>query len=175
MEKPLVGIVLGSASDLPVARKAAETLAELDIPYEVTVASAHRTPEDVANYASNAEARGIEVLLAIAGLSAALPGAIAAQTRLPVIGIPVPAGTLGGIDALLSIAQMPPGVPVAAMGIDSARNGALFAARILALTHGEIAVKLSEVTEQGKEKVVSSREKLDDLPTAPREAFKNPK
>ncbi|HCL79022.1 MAG TPA: 5-(carboxyamino)imidazole ribonucleotide mutase, partial [Synergistaceae bacterium] len=103
------------------------------IPWEVTIASAHRTPDDVACYAESAARRGIRVLIAAAGLSAALPGVVAAHTSLPVIGIPVSSGTLGGIDALLAVTQMPPGVPVGSVGIDGARNAALLAVRILAL------------------------------------------
>ena len=117
MEGPVAGIVLGSVSDLDLGVKAKEVFETLGIPYEITVASAHRTPDDVVNYARNAKARGIKVIVAVAGLSAALPGVIAAHTTIPVIGVPAPAGTLGGIDALLSIAQMPPGVPVGTMGI----------------------------------------------------------
>ncbi|MBC7238134.1 MAG: AIR carboxylase family protein, partial [Chloroflexi bacterium] len=109
-----VGIVIGSKSDLERGKEAAKLLEELSIPYEITIASAHRTPDDVASYAKRAAERGIGVIIAMAGLAAALPGAIAAYTLIPVIGVPLEAGALKGVDALLSVAQMPPGVPVAA-------------------------------------------------------------
>ncbi|MBQ8090058.1 MAG: AIR carboxylase family protein, partial [Pyramidobacter sp.] len=111
MNNAKVGIILGSASDLPHARKIGDTLNELGVAFEVTIASAHRTPDDTANYARNASGRGLEAIIAVAGLSAALPGAVAAQATLPVIGVPVESGTLLGMDALLSTAMMPPGVP----------------------------------------------------------------
>ena len=119
MAGPLVGIVLGSKSDLFVGKKVAETLVEVGVPFEITVASAHRTPEDAVAYAKKAASRGLKVLIGIAGLSAALPGVLAAHTSLPVIGVPVSSGTLGGNDALLAVTQMPPGVPVGAVGIDA--------------------------------------------------------
>jgi 5-(carboxyamino)imidazole ribonucleotide mutase len=164
-------MIMGSRSDLAIARKAAETLKSLGIDYEVTVASAHRTPADAAAYAGNAESRGIKVIIAVAGLSAALPGVIAAHTQLPVIGVPVNAGTVGGIDALLSVAQMPPGVPVAAMGIDSAKNAALFAARIIALSNRELQLKMLDETSKAGESVMASRSDLEGLPPAPESAF----
>ena len=129
-----VGVLLGSASDLDRVSPALETLQEFGIPYEVAVISAHRTPELVSRYASSARGRGIKVIIAAAGLSAALPGAVAALVDLPVIGLPVGAGALKGVDALLSMAQMPPGVPVATVGIDAAKNASLLAVRILGYT-----------------------------------------
>jgi 5-(carboxyamino)imidazole ribonucleotide mutase len=164
-------MIMGSRSDLAIARKAAETLKSLGVDYEVTVASAHRTPADAAAYARNAESRGIKVIIAVAGLSAALPGFIAAHTQLPVIGVPVNAGTVGGIDALLSVAQMPPGVPVAAMGIDSAKNAALFAARIIALSNRELQLKMLDETSKAGESFMASRSDLEGLPPAPESAF----
>ncbi len=131
VEQPLVGIIMGSASDKQTMRKAGEVLEENGIRYEVRVMSAHRTPDTVAEYCGMASTRGLRVIIAGAGLSAALPGVAAAHTELPVIGVPISAGTLGGIDALLSVSQMPPGVPVAAVGIDNAKNAGLLAARIL--------------------------------------------
>ena len=134
VDPPLVGIVMGSQSDMPKMEKAARELEEQGIRHEVRVMSAHRQPELVAEYARNAHLRGIKVIIAGAGLSAALPGVCAAHTDLPVIGVPLSSSTsvAGGLDALLAIAQMPPGVPVAAVGVDNARNAAVLAARILA-------------------------------------------
>ena len=133
VDAPRVGIVMGSKSDMPVMDAAAEELRKLDIHHEVRVMSAHRDPDVVTDYAKNAKMRGLRVIIAGAGLSAALPGVIAAHTQLPVIGVPLTSSrsVAGGLDALLSIAQMPPGVPVACVGVDSARNAAVLAARIL--------------------------------------------
>ena len=130
---PVVGIVMGSDSDWPTMEPAAEALDEFGVPYEVHVVSAHRTPRLMLDYAEQAAARGLRVVIAGAGLSAALPGVVAAHTTLPVIGVPLTSSksVAGGLDALLSIAQMPPGVPVACVGVDSARNAAVLAARIL--------------------------------------------
>jgi 5-(carboxyamino)imidazole ribonucleotide mutase len=128
-----VGIVMGSKSDMPVMEKAAAELEELGIRHEMRVMSAHRDPETVAQYAKNARLRGIRVIIAGAGLSAALPGVVAAHTELPVIGVPLSSRTsvAGGLDALLAVTQMPPGVPVASVGVDNAKNAAVLAARIL--------------------------------------------
>ena len=133
VDAPLVGIVMGSKSDLPAMEAAAKELEQRGIRNEVRVMSAHRDPETVAEYAKNAKLRGLRVIIAGAGLSAALPGVVAAHTSLPVIGVPLTSSksVAGGLDALLSIAQMPPGVPVACVGVDSARNAAVLAARIL--------------------------------------------
>jgi 5-(carboxyamino)imidazole ribonucleotide mutase len=133
VDAPSVGIVMGSKSDIPAMEAAERELAERGISCEVRVMSAHRQPNLVAEYASNARMRGLRVIIAGAGLSAALPGVVAAHTDLPVIGVPLTSRTsvAGGLDALLSIAQMPPGVPVACVGIDNARNAAVLAARIL--------------------------------------------
>ena len=130
---PRVGIVMGSKSDMPAMDAAAQELKKRDIGHEVRVMSAHRDPDTVADYAKNAQMRGLKVIIAGAGLSAALPGVVAAHTPLPVIGVPLtsPKSVAGGLDALLSIAQMPPGVPVACVGVDNARNAAVLAARIL--------------------------------------------
>jgi phosphoribosylaminoimidazole carboxylase PurE protein len=134
VETPLVGIVMGSQSDMPAMERAAKELDERGIVHEVRVMSAHRDPDKVADYAKNAKMRGLKVIIAGAGLSAALPGVVAAHTELPVIGVPLTSRTSigGGLDALLSIAQMPPGVPVACVGVDNAKNAAVLAARILA-------------------------------------------
>jgi phosphoribosylaminoimidazole carboxylase PurE protein len=134
VDPPLVGIVMGSKSDLAAMEAAEKELTERGIRCEVRVMSAHREPDKVADYARNAKLRGLRVIIAGAGLSAALPGVVAAHSELPVIGVPLTSRTsvAGGLDALLSIAQMPPGVPVACVGVDNARNAAVLAARILA-------------------------------------------
>jgi 5-(carboxyamino)imidazole ribonucleotide mutase len=137
-----VGVLVGSKSDLTKMEKCAERLSELGIEYEMEVKSAHRTPDDVAEYAENARERGIGVIVCAAGMAAHLAGAVAGRTTLPVIGVPISAGTLGGFDALLSTVQMPPGVPVATVGVDGAVNAAVLAARILALSDEELAAKL---------------------------------
>lgn len=143
MEKEiLVGIIVGSKSDLSYVEKAKEILEEFGIGYEVVVASAHRTPEKVRKYVKEAESKGIKVLIAGAGLSAHLPGVCAAHTTLPVIGVPIPAGPLNGIDALLSIVQMPKGIPVATVGIGNMANAVYLALSILALSNPEIKEKL---------------------------------
>jgi len=133
VDGPRVGIVMGSKSDMDAMNAAAEELAKRDIGHEVRVMSAHRDPDTVADYAKNAQMRGLKVIIAGAGLSAALPGVVAAHTDLPVIGVPLTSAmtAAGGLDALLSVAQMPPGVPVACVGIDNPRNAAALAARIL--------------------------------------------
>ena len=133
VDAPLVGIVMGSKSDMPVMEKAGTELEERGIRFEIRVMSAHRDPEVVADYAKNARMRGLKVIIAGAGLAAALPGVVAAHTDLPVIGVPLTSSTSvgGGLDALLAIAQMPPGVPVACMAVNGARNAAVMAAKIL--------------------------------------------
>lgn len=133
VDAPRVGIVMGSKSDMPAMEKAAKELDERGIHHEMRVMSAHRDPDVVADYAKNAKMRGLRVIIAGAGLAAALPGTVAAHTDLPVIGVPLTSKTsvAGGLDAMLAIAQMPPGVPVACVGIDSAKNAAVLAARIL--------------------------------------------
>ena len=132
-DAPQVGIVMGSKSDLPVMERAGQELEDRGIRYELRVMSAHRDPETVAEYAGNARLRGLRVIIAGAGLAAALPGVVAAHTDLPVIGVPLTSKTsvAGGLDALLAISQMPPGVPVATVGVDNAKNAAVLAARIL--------------------------------------------
>jgi phosphoribosylaminoimidazole carboxylase PurE protein len=133
VDAPLVGIVMGSKSDMPVMEKAGHELEERGIRYEIRVMSAHRDPETVADYAKNAKMRGLRVIIAGAGLAAALPGVVAAHTELPVIGVPLTSGNsiAGGLDALLAIAQMPPGVPVACVAVNGAKNAAVLAAKIL--------------------------------------------
>ena len=133
VDQPLVGIVMGSKSDMDVMMAAAKALDELGITHEIRVMSAHRQPDVVADYAKNAKLRGLRVIIAGAGLSAALPGVVAAHTELPVIGVPLTSrmSVMGGLDALLSVAQMPPGVPVACVGVDNAKNAGVLAGRIL--------------------------------------------
>ena len=137
-----VGIIMGSDSDLPIIRKATDMLTALDIPFEVHIYSAHRTPVEAAEFARNARANGFGVMIAAAGMAAHLAGAIAANTTLPVIGIPCKSSNLDGMDALLSTVQMPTGIPVATIAINGGGNAALLAAQILAVEDKELAVKL---------------------------------
>ncbi len=142
------GIIMGSKSDEAVMQKAADVLQELGIGFDVTVCSAHRNPERTAAYARGAEDRGLRVIIAGAGMAAALPGVVAAHTTLPVIGVPIASGALNGVDALYAIVQMPPGIPVATVGIDNARNGAVLAAEMLALVDAEVAASLKAYRQQ---------------------------
>jgi len=137
--RPLVGIIMGSDSDLPVMKAAAEVLEELEIAYEIKISSAHRTPATAHQFATSAVDRGLAVIIAGAGGAAHLPGVVAASTALPVIGVPVKAVSLSGLDSLLSIAQMPPGVPVATVGINAARNAGILAAQIIGA--GDAAIR----------------------------------
>lgn len=146
-DRPLVGVVMGSASDLPVMQAAVDVLAELSVPLEVRVVSAHRGPHDMVAYGADAADRGLQVIVAGAGGAAHLPGMLAAVTSLPVVGVPVPLSRLDGLDSLLSIVQMPSGVPVATMAIGGARNGGLLAARILAVADRELRGRLDEFRE----------------------------
>lgn len=139
--KPLVSIIMGSTSDLPVMEKACKWLEQYEIPFEVNALSAHRTPAAVEKFAKEAKERGIKVIIAGAGMAAALPGVIAASTSLPVIGVPIK-GMLDGLDAMLSIIQMPPGIPVATVGVNGAQNAAVLAAEMMALGNEEIAKKV---------------------------------
>lgn len=140
--KPLVSIIMGSTSDLPVMEKACQFLNDMQIPFEVNALSAHRTPDAVESFAKGAADRGIRVIIAGAGMAAALPGVIAASTTLPVIGVPIK-GMLDGLDAMLSIIQMPPGIPVATVGVNGSMNAAILAAEMLALTDPQIAQKMT--------------------------------
>ncbi len=139
--KPLVSIIMGSTSDLPVMEKACKWLEEQEIPFEMNALSAHRTPDAVEQFAKGAKARGVKVIIAGAGMAAALPGVIAASTPLPVIGVPIK-GMLDGLDAMLSIIQMPPGIPVATVGVNGAQNAAILAAEMMALGDEAIAKKV---------------------------------
>ncbi len=143
-DAPVVGIVMGSDSDLGVMRAAADTLKELGVPHEVRVVSAHRTPEVMIEYGKTAEARGLRVIIAGAGGAAHLPGMLASVTTLPVIGVPVPLQYLDGLDSLLSIVQMPAGIPVATVAVGNARNAGLLAARILGTSDDALRAKLAE-------------------------------
>lgn len=133
--KPVVGVIMGSDSDLPVMQEAAKILEDFSISYEITIVSAHRTPHRMVEYATTAHLRGLQIIIAGAGGSAHLPGMVAALTPLPVIGVPVQSKTMNGIDSLYSIVQMPPGIPVATMAINGAKNAGLLAAKILAVQH----------------------------------------
>jgi 5-(carboxyamino)imidazole ribonucleotide mutase len=140
--KPTVSIIMGSTSDLPVMEKAAQFLNDMQVPFEINALSAHRTPSAVEDFAKNAAARGIKVIIAAAGMAAALPGVIAANTTLPVIGVPIK-GMLDGLDAMLSIIQMPPGIPVATVGVNGAQNAAILAVQMLSLSDSELAERLA--------------------------------
>jgi 5-(carboxyamino)imidazole ribonucleotide mutase len=141
--KPLVSIIMGSTSDLPIMEKACKLLESMEIPFEVNALSAHRTPAAVEEFARGAESRGLKVIIAGAGMAAALPGVIAASTTLPVIGVPIK-GMLDGLDAMLSIIQMPPGIPVATVGVNGAQNAAILACQIMALGDKDIAKKVAD-------------------------------
>ena len=156
---PIVSIIMGSTSDLPVMEKACQLLDQLKVPFEVNALSAHRTPQAVEQFASTARQRGIRVIIAATGMAAALPGVIAAQTTLPVIGVPIK-GMLDGLDALLSIVQMPPGIPVATTGVNGAQNAAILACQMLALSDDELAARLEAYKEGLKQKIVKANEEL---------------
>lgn len=151
---PLVGIVMGSESDLKVMKMAAQIMEELKIPYEIKVVSAHRTPSRMYEYSNSAESRGLEVIIAGAGGAAHLPGMISSMTLLPVIGVPVKLRELDGMDSLLSIVQMPGGVPVATVGINNAKNAGILAARMLGTKHKEIRNRLDDYITNIKDNVV---------------------
>ncbi len=156
-----VGIIMGSDSDLPVMQEAAMTLKDLGVESEVTIVSAHRTPDRMVEYAKVAEEKGIKVIIAGAGGAAHLPGMTAAFTHLPVIGVPVMTKTMKGIDSLLSIAQMPPGIPVATVAINGAKNAGLLAAQILAISDASVREKLIAYRTTQEETVLAKAEKLE--------------
>ncbi len=156
-----VGIVMGSASDLPVVQKAVDTLRSFGVPCETHVYSAHRTPAEAKEFAQNARANGFGAIIAAAGMAAHLAGAIAANTTLPVIGIPVKSKALDGVDALLSTVMMPPGIPVATVGIDGAVNAALLSIQILAVEDEELAQKLSDKRAADAKKVLDANAELE--------------
>lgn len=155
----MVSIIMGSTSDLPVMEKACKLLDEMQVPFEVNALSAHRTPDAVEAFARGAKARGVKVIIAGAGMAAALPGVIAASTTLPVIGVPIK-GMLDGLDALLSIVQMPPGIPVATVGVNGAQNAAILAVEMLALSDEALAQRLAAYKEGLKAKIEKANEEL---------------
>lgn len=160
--KPLVSIIMGSTSDLPVMEKAAKFLDEMEIPFEMNAFSAHRTPQEVEAFARTAEERGLKIIIAGAGMAAALPGVVAAGTTLPVIGVPIK-GMLDGLDAMLSIIQMPPGIPVATVGVNGAQNAAILAAEMLALSNEALAGKLRDYKLGLKDKIVKANAELQSV------------
>ena len=160
---PLVSIIMGSTSDMPVLEKAAKFLDDFQIPFEINALSAHRTPEEVTDFATHAKERGVKVVIAAAGMAAALPGVIAANTTLPVIGVPVKGSVLDGVDALYSIIQMPPGIPVATVTINGAMNAAILAVQMLALADANLAEKLAAYKEGLKQKIVKANKELKEV------------
>ncbi len=160
---PIVSIIMGSTSDLPVMEKAAQLLNDMQVPFEMNALSAHRTPQEVEAFARGAQVRGIKVIIAAAGMAAALPGVIAANTTLPVIGVPVKGSVLDGVDALYSIIQMPPGIPVATVAINGAMNAAILAIQMLALSDASLAEKLAAYKEGLKKKIVKANADLKEV------------
>ena len=159
--KPIISIIMGSTSDLPVMEKACKWLEQQEIPFEVNALSAHRTPAAVEAFAKGAKDRGIKVIIAAAGMAAALPGVIAASTPLPVIGVPIK-GMLDGLDAMLSIIQMPPGIPIATVGVNGAQNAAILAVEMIALGNDEIAQKVEAWKASLGEKIEKANKELAD-------------
>ena len=157
--KPQVSIIMGSTSDLPVIEEAAKILNNLEIPFEMNALSAHRTPDEVEKFAKSAEANGIKVIIAAAGMAAHLPGVIAAMTPVPVIGVPIKA-SLDGWDSILSILQMPPGIPVATVGVNAAKNAGLLAAQILSVSDAELRNRFKINKNELKQKIVKANEEL---------------
>ena len=160
--KPTVSIIMGSMSDLPIMEKAAKFLDSMEVPFEMNALSAHRTPAEVERFAREAESRGIKVIIAGAGMAAALPGVIAAMTPVPVIGVPINS-TLEGRDALLSIVQMPPGISVATVGINGALNAAILAVEMLALSDAGIAARFDSYRATLSEKIIKANEELKQI------------
>ena len=159
---PLVSIIMGSTSDLPVMEKACKFLDEMQVPFEVNALSAHRTPDAVEEFACGAKDRGIKVIIAGAGMAAALPGVIAASTTLPVIGVPIK-GMLDGLDAMLSIIQMPPGIPVATVGVNGAQNAAILAVEMMALADDALAARLADYKSGLKAMIVKANRDLAEV------------
>jgi 5-(carboxyamino)imidazole ribonucleotide mutase len=160
--EPKVSIIMGSTSDLPVMEKTAEILNEFKIPFEINALSAHRTPEEVEEFAKNAETRGIKVIIAAAGMAAHLPGVIAAMTPVPVIGVPIKA-TLEGLDSIFSILQMPPGIPVATVGVNAAQNAGILAAQIIATGDKDLMKEIVKYKTSLKKKIVQANEELKKI------------
>ena len=158
----IVSVIMGSTSDLPVMEKAAKFLDDMQVPFEMNALSAHRTPSEVEAFARGAEERGLKVIIAGAGMAAALPGVIAASTTLPVIGVPIK-GMLDGLDAMLSIIQMPPGIPVATVGVNGAMNAAILAVEMLALSDRELHDRLTAYKQGLGQKIVKANEELAEV------------
>jgi 5-(carboxyamino)imidazole ribonucleotide mutase len=157
--EPIVSIIMGSTSDLPVMEKAAEILNTFKIPFEMNALSAHRTPEEVEKFSKNARSRGIKVIIAAAGMAAHLPGVIASMTPIPVIGVPIKA-SLEGLDSIFSILQMPPGIPVATVGVNAAQNAGILAAQIIATGDKDVMEQVVKHKESLKKKIVEANEEL---------------
>jgi 5-(carboxyamino)imidazole ribonucleotide mutase len=160
MDKPRVGILMGSENDLAVMKKAIEVLKEMEVAWEVAISSAHRLPEKTAAYAKSARARGIEVIIAGAGMAAHLAGVLASHTTLPVIGVPIKSGALQGTDALYSTVQMPSGIPVATVAIDGAKNAAYLACEILSIKYPDLARKLEDARERMRKELEEKSESI---------------
>jgi phosphoribosylaminoimidazole carboxylase PurE protein len=163
MRKPVVAVIMGSDSDLPVVKDAVSALAEFNVPYEVLILSAHRSPDATAKYAKNAGNQGIKVIIAAAGGAAHLAGVIAGHFPLPVIGIPIKTSTLNGVDSLYSIVQMPPGIPVATVGINAAKNAALLAVQILAVDDKRLVKEMIEYKNKLAQGVISKSKKIKEM------------
>ena len=160
---PVVSIIMGSTSDLPVMEKAMTFLNDMKVPFEVNALSAHRTPEAVEQFAKNAEGRGVRVIIAGAGMAAALPGVIAASTTLPVVGVPIKGSVLDGMDALYSILQMPPGIPVATVAINGAMNAAILACQMIALADSQLAEKMRQYKANLGKKIEKANNDLKEV------------
>lgn len=165
MKKPLIGIIMGSDSDLPIMNEAANILTDFKIPYEMTIVSAHRTPERMYDYATSANKRGIKVIIAGAGGAAHLPGMTASLTTLPVVGVPIQSKTMNGIDSLYSIVQMPPGIPVATVAINGAKNAALLAVSILAVADINLRKKIETYKKNLEKEVLEKAKKIEKTTT----------
>ena len=162
--KPIVSIIMGSTSDMPIMESAAKFFDEMEIPFEIHALSAHRTPQQVEKFATEAKDRGIKVIIAAAGMAAHLPGVIAAFTTLPVVGVPIKAAvSVSELDSILSILQMPPGIPVATVGLNAAKNAAILASQILAVGDNEIAVKVANFKATLADKIVKANQDLSKI------------
>ena len=159
---PIVGIIMGSDSDLPVMKEAADILKQFGVPYEMTIVSAHRTPDRLYSYAKEAKERGIKVIIAGAGGAAHLPGMVASMTALPVVGVPVKTSTLNGVDSLYSVVQMPPGVPVATVAINGAKNAGILAAQILGVSDEKVYNQVDKYKKDLEKMVVKKAEDLEN-------------
>jgi 5-(carboxyamino)imidazole ribonucleotide mutase len=163
MENPKILVLIGSDSDLPVIKDGLKFLKEIGVPFKLDISSAHRQPEKTVTYAQQARKEGIEVIIAVAGMAAHLPGVIASHTTIPVIGVPTSGGVLNGVDALLSIVQMPKGIPVATVGIDASRNAAILACKILSIKYDEVRKKLEKMKTDMKKQNEEKSKKLIDI------------